>query len=337
MLKSIKSISKLIPKSKYDVITLGSSTIDVFLKTDSDDVKVLREKGAQFLSYPLGSKILIDKLNTFTGGGGTNTAVSFSRLGLRTAYFGRIGNDDHGLIVLKELKKEKVDFLGKLEGDTAYSVILDSKADDRTALTYKGKGGVLGSCSEKKLEPCNLLYISSVTKSCYKSAENIAEYMKKKGSKIAFNPSTYLASMGFKFLSKMIRIADILILNKQEADLITSHNDIDYSLKKLHSLNQGIVAITDGKYGVYIYDGNFKYSAVPRSVKVVETTGAGDAFASGFTAGIIKGKSIEYSITAGITNAESVISHLGAKNKLLTLKEAEKMMKKDLNISKTKI
>ncbi len=324
-------------KSKYKVITLGSATIDVFLKTNSDKVKIIKQKDSEYLSYPLGSKILIDELDIFTGGGGTNAAVSFSRLGLKTAYFGRIGKDDHGIIVLKELKKEKVDFLGVIEGDTAYSVILDSKSKDRTALTYKGSGGVLGSCSERQLKSCNLLYISSVTESCYKSAEKIAEYMKKKCSKIAFNPSTYLASKGIKFLKKLIEITDVIIMNKEEAFLLTKHDNINNSLKKIHSLGPKIVAITDGKKGVYVYDGNFKYSAIPRKVKVLETTGAGDAFSSAFVAGILKTQDIEFSINLGISNAESVISHLGAKNKLLTWKEAEKEMKNGLKISKIKI
>ena len=70
------------------------------------------------------------------------------------------------------------------------------------------------------------------------------------------------------------------------------------------------------------------YCGKPTNVKIVETTGAGDAFASSFLCGIIRKNNVEFAMKLGMTNAESVIQHHGAKEKLLTYNEALKVMKK---------
>jgi sugar/nucleoside kinase (ribokinase family) len=76
----------------YDVITVGSGTIDVFIYTDRSEsirVKTLNSEET-FISYPLGSKLIINELDFFTGGGGgTNSAVCMARMGLNVAYIGK--------------------------------------------------------------------------------------------------------------------------------------------------------------------------------------------------------------------------------------------------------
>jgi sugar/nucleoside kinase (ribokinase family) len=89
-------------------------------------------------------------------------------------------------------------------------------------------------------------------------------------------------------------------------------------------LGPKIVCITDKKKFVTAYDGLKTYKLKPHKIKVVERTGAGDAFASGFVAGLIRGKDIKFSLKIGLANAESVIRYFGAKNKLLTWREAFK-------------
>ena len=87
-------------------------------------------------------------------------------------------------------------------------------------------------------------------------------------------------------------------------------------------MEPGIVVITDERRAVYCYDSSTKktYSIVPKKLKVIGKTGAGDAFASGFIAGLIKNKSIEYSLKLGVRESASVIKYIGAKNRLLKMK-----------------
>ena len=96
---------------KYDVIAVGSATVDVFVETHDEDVIDIRTAHSEeiYTCFELGSKILIDHLEFTTGGGGTNTAVSFKHLGLKTAYLGNIGKDINGDKILRMLKKYKID------------------------------------------------------------------------------------------------------------------------------------------------------------------------------------------------------------------------------------
>ena len=85
-----------------------------------------------------------------------------------------------------------------------------------------------------------------------------------------------------------MKITDALIFNKDEAMLLSKEKDTEKVLKKLKKFGAKIIVITDGPNKVFAYDGKHIYSLKPRKIKVVEVTGSGDAFASGFIAGMIK-------------------------------------------------
>jgi ribokinase len=310
--------------SSYDVITVGSATIDTFIHTDDSQTELLEVHQHTDLCYPLGAKILIKELRFFTGGGGTNTAVAFSRLGLKTGLLGRIGSDANGDTVLRELSAEKIDFLGRTGGINGYSVILDSIASDRTIFTFKGCNDDLLPKDIHILEKnvqTKWLYFCSMMDKSFKTMEKLSVYATKKKIKIAFNPSLYLARKGKSYLKNILKNIEILIYNKQEAQALldSKSENIFELLEETVKLGPKIIVITDADNGAFCYNTYEKmfYSGKPEKVKIKETTGAGDAFASGFVASIIRGKNIEYALKLGMINAESVISNIGAKNILL--------------------
>jgi ribokinase len=293
---------------KFDMVSFGSAVIDVFVLTDISEEK-------NFISYPAGGKILIKDLKFDIGGGGTNTAVAFSRLGFKTGCICKLGKDENGRKIYELLKKEKVIFLGRaIEGElTGYSVILDSKGGERTILTYKGANDKI------KFEDIagfktKWLYLSSLLGTSFETQKKLAGIMKKRGTKIAFNPSSYLIKN--ENLDSILKITDILILNKEEAGMLVEHKEKDL-LKGLYNLTKGIVVITDKNKLISCYDGKEKYFLKPHNIKVVERTGAGDAFASGFVAGRMAGKTIKECLKLGLRESESVIKYFGAKNNLL--------------------
>jgi len=308
--------------SKYDIVTVGSATVDVFIHTDTAQTEILTVHHHKDIAYPVGAKILINEMHFFVGGGGTNAAVAFSRLGLKTAFLGKIGKDDNGKTISDCLFKEKVDFIGSYGTISGYSIILDSIAEDRTIFAYKGCNDTL-KLNDFKLESINSkwIYMSSMMKESFITQKRIVEYAKKKGIKIAYNPSLYLARKGSRYLGLILKNTDILILNKEEAQaLVKDPKDNVYNLLfELSKLGPKLAIITDGSRGAHCYSSEEEtvYSAKPRKVHITETTGAGDAFASGFVAGMIAGKGISLSLKLGMLNAESVITHLGAKNILL--------------------
>ncbi|MBS3096238.1 carbohydrate kinase family protein [Candidatus Woesearchaeota archaeon] len=316
----------------YDVITVGSATVDVFAKTHfSELIKIIDPKGeTDLLAFPSGSKILIDELEFTTGGGGTNTAVALSRLGHKVGFIGKLGTGTNSDFIHKNLVKEKIDLLcSHGVGYSGYSVILDTLEHDRTILVHKGINDELKpeDIPYKKLKT-KWFYFGAMMNESFHTLEKLAEFAQQNKIKIAFNPSTYLAENGSRYLSHIISRTELLVLNKEEACLLVGNDSMGGLLLKLKSLGPRIVVITDGKNELYVADEDYIYSAKPPPVKRVDTTGAGDAFASSFLSGIIRKNDVEFAIRLGIANALSVIMHYGAKNILLTYNEAMKEMKK---------
>tara|TARA_Y100000310_G_scaffold65106_1_gene60652 strand:- start:44 stop:1030 length:987 start_codon:yes stop_codon:yes gene_type:complete len=310
----------------YDVVTVGSSTMDVFASTEYSELikKKVRKDNVQFVAFPTGSKILIKDLEFSLGGGGTNTAFSLSRLGLKVAYLGKLGNDIVGSMIESELKKEGIKHLCvHCKGKSGYSLVLDNKLHDRTILTYKGVNDKLKyeEIPLRKLKT-KWFYFSSMIGKSFKTLGKLADYSSKHNIKIAFNPSTYLAKKGPSYLKKILRSTTLLVLNKEEACLLAGHKDMEGLLFKLKGLGPEIVIVTDGKHQLGAVDNKYTYTCMPPNTKIVDTTGAGDAFSSTALSAIIRKKPMEYAIKLGIVNAYSVLAHYGAKNTLLSNRQA---------------
>jgi ribokinase len=318
----------------YDVITVGSNTIDAFVYTDKvESIMIKTITGEEdFISYPMGSKLLINELDFFSGGGGTNAAVSFARMGLKVAYLGKTGSDFNGTKILDELKNEKVDFLGVksfMESEkTGCSIVLDSIERNRTILTYRGENDSI-EISEIELEKLKAgwIYLSSMIDKSFNTLEMICSHAANNNIKMIFNPDNYLCQKGINYLENILKNLEVLVLNKEEATLLVKDGDIKNKLVLLRKTGPKIVVITDGVHPVNCIDSdNNFYICYPLDTKVTETTGAGDSFSSAFLVGLIKTMDIEFSLKLAITNSNSVLQYKGAKNKLLTYDEACKFI-----------
>ncbi len=316
----------------YDVITVGSGTIDVFIYTDRSESISIKTKDNEegYISYPVGSKLLINNLDFFTGGGGTNSAVALSRLGLKVAHIGKVGNDENGLRILNELKDEKVDFLGSIsknpEEKTGYSVILDSLEKRRTILVYKGANNSL-DFSEINLERLETkwFYFSSMLDKSFETLEKLSDFAYRKKIKICFNPSNYLCEKGKKYIENILKNTQILVLNKEEASLLIGKGEPLEEIRSLKKLETEIAIITDGENPVHAADNSGSYFKIyPQNIKVVEATGAGDSFSSSFLAGMIRNGDMESSLKLAIANSHSVLKFKGSKRRLLNYDEALK-------------
>ncbi len=331
-----------IPEKKYhdyDVVTVGSGTIDVFVDTENRIIHDKKTKKTKdLIAYPLGSKILIDSLKFDVGGGGTNTAVALSRFGLKTGWIGSIGRDENSQKILDWIEEEGIDFLGRTGKEGAgYSVILDSKGRDRTILTFKGENNNLKYSDIRKedLETKWLYFCSMVGKS-FHSQKRLAGFARRKGIKVAFNPSSYQAKLGEKKLRPILKNTDLLILNLEEAGMLVGEGSLSEMMEKMHKTGPGVVIVTDGAEGAYCSDGWSIYKAHARKVKIRETTGAGDSFASSFLGAMIKTDDIKKSLKIATINSESVVMSYGAKNVLLGWDKALKR-EKNAKIRITKV
>lgn len=316
----------------YDVITVGSATFDVFARTEfSEIVKIIDPKGeTDLLAFPSGSKILIDEIDFSTGGSGTNTGVALSRLGHKVAFVGRLGQGTNSAFIHKQLQREKVDQLcAHGDGMVGYSIILDTLEHDRTILAYKGANDHLtySGIPTRKLKT-KWFYFGAMLHESFRTQEKLALFAKKCGIKIAFNPSTYLAKQGAAALKGILTHTELLVLNREEACLLAGSLPMEQAIRNLHSLGPNLVVVTDGKNRLFVSDGATLHSAMPPKIKVVDATGAGDAFAASFLSGLLRTGDIAFAIKLGIVNSSSVLSNYGAKNILLSYPEALRRIKK---------
>jgi ribokinase len=306
----------------FDVITVGSATVDAFINTGSKLFKKSFFKN--YVSVPFGSKILIEDLKFEIGGGGTNTAVALSRLGLKTAYLGSIGIGTNSQRVIKLLEKEKVEtsLIQKEDGRTGFSVILDASGHDRTILTFKGNNDNLNfSKIPKEHLKTRWFYFSAMMNKSFETQVELANYAKKHKIKIAYNPSSYLVQKGAKYLKPLLEKTSLLILNKEEAACLVGKTNPKKTLMRLLKLGPELAVVTDGPNPIHAAEGKYLYYLKPSHVKVVEATGAGDAFAAAFLAGIIEKGEIEFALKLGLAESQSVVTNYGPKQGLLKYKE----------------
>jgi sugar/nucleoside kinase (ribokinase family) len=131
-----------------------------------------------------------------------------------------------------------------------------------------------------------------------------------------------------KKLAPVVHNCEVLVFNKEEARALLKSNASIKGLLKQLSNHVVIPVITDGKNGAFATDGVKMYSIKGTKVNVVETTGAGDAFAAGFVAGQSMNKDIPTSLKMGLAQSEGVLGAIGAKNNLLTKSGVMKKIKK---------
>ncbi|MFA5099096.1 MAG: carbohydrate kinase family protein [Candidatus Paceibacterota bacterium] len=304
----------------YDIITIGSATRDVFLL--SKNFKTLLS-GSGF-----GKKFEIKKAVFSTGGGSTNAATTFSRQGLKTAALFKTGSDESADYILDKIKKEKIISLAvkdKNKGSDYSTILLDSSGE-RTVLVH------YGASSDLKISDIHFgkikskwAYIAPGDIS-FETIEKILSNLHKNKTFVAFNPSKKFIEMGLKKLKPLLDKTEVLILNLEEGSALTgiSRKKEKEIFKKLDRAEKGIVVMTNGRKGVVVSDGKNIYHAGILGGRVIDRTGAGDAFGSGFVAGLIRKNSIEYAIRLGSANATSVVGKIGAKEGILTKSDFEK-------------
>ncbi|HLC84565.1 MAG TPA: carbohydrate kinase family protein [Candidatus Nanoarchaeia archaeon] len=305
----------------YDIVTIGSGTVDVFVDTDKKELR--KHQGHEDVCYGVGSKQLIKGLTVSTGGGGTNTAVAFSRYGLKTGWVGAVGDDVHGCNILDNVKKEGVDFLGAVKkGHSGYSVILVGLHHDRSILAYKGVNDTLRANDiKKKAFHTKWFYIGSMMGNSFDTAVSLVKQARAKGIRYAYNPSTYQSQWGLKRLAPLLSGCDLLVLNKEEANLLCkTKGRSGHELFPVLTYYAKRVIITDGARGAEAFADGTHYMVYADKSPVVETTGAGDAFASGVLCGLIDGWDFASSLRIGYAQATSVLRAIGAKNILLDKK-----------------
>ncbi|KKR50210.1 MAG: PfkB family kinase, nonfunctional [Microgenomates group bacterium GW2011_GWC1_41_8] len=319
----------------HDVITIGSATLDVFLSCH--DFEILEQENLKKIAFPLGAKINIEDALFETGGGGTNTATTFSRQGLNVAVIAKVGKDFPGTQVLKKLTEEHIDtqYVIRDENDTTdFSTIVWAPMKGSVILVNRGKGKLeLADINWESLS-AKWFHLSSIEGNL-ELVKKITEIATSKSITLAWNPGRKELEQRDAILDLLPKI-ELLILNRTEIQqlvLIADHLDDIYQLsKRAQELPCKKILITDGHNGSYYWNGINWIRAGIFKVERQEATGAGDAFGAGFVTGLIKGYSEEDCLKLASANAASVVTAPSAKKGILTEEQAKEWMGKELEI-----
>ncbi len=323
----------------FDVVTIGSITRDAFFDVPAfQTIPWKNTPSKKGFLLPLGEKLEVDKVFFTLGGNSANASVTFARSGFKTACIGKIGNDPGGREIRRRLDEEQVNTKMVRETSrlgTAYSVLL-SKNGERTILGYHGASNLFGRNDiEFKRLKATWWYVS-LSGDSYTMFDTIVNHARRHGAALAFNPSGYHLRHSRGGILRALKDISFLVLNEEEAALLTG---IPFSrerevFRKLEKLTPGILAVTNGDKGVTVSDGKHVFRAgIFREKKLIDRTGAGDAFGSGFVAGLLRsgiaGKNIHAASPSQIinairfatANATSVVERVGATEGILRRKE----------------
>lgn len=335
------------------VLTIGGATQDVFIQYQPQESMRLHTEspGHCFLMIEEGQKIEVSDLLYHTGGGATNAAVSFQKLGFDATAFFKIARDTPGDFILHELKKFNIKTIPVIsrEGQTGTAFIIPCPSGERIIFVHRG---INMNLSEDELpydqiRAADIIYITSLNGPASELLPSIARYAKEHQKIVATNPGTPQIREKPDILRASLQYVDILIMNATEAQLCArslckeqpsaitplaldmpyllqgsiSIQDACFNLKdffkEMLAAGPHTVVVTNGADGVYAAHNDTIYYHPSIKTEIVSTLGAGDAFGSCFVASLQNGLSIENAIRAGVLNSSSVIQHIGSKVGLL--------------------
>lgn len=317
---------------KIDFLAIGDIVTDAFIKLEDAQVHCKIDNTACELCVRFGDKVPYEWVEVIPAvGNAANAAVSASRLGLRTALLTNLGDDREGAECLEQLKKDNVmtDFVKVHPGmKTNYHYVLLYDVDRTILIKHEKYPYELGDIGEPKW-----VYFSSVGKDAYPFHDKVVEYLNQHPNiKLAFQPGKNEIKLGKEKMAGLYKRADVFFCNVEESQVIlgVETRDLLELSKGIMALGPKLVAISDGPNGAYFYDGKDLYSIplYPDTGPAIDRTGAGDAFASTFTAGLALGKDPLEAFAWGPINSMSVVLEIGAQRGLLTKEKLDELIAK---------
>ena len=300
------------------ILTIGKATQDVFL-TSSKSFIAQKHKGVLYEQLPLGKKLDLDDVVFATGGNVTNAATTFARQGLHSVYMWVLGTDVASQVILSSLDQEGIDTSHVVQDSlyrASYSTILLAATGERTILNYHGTTLSAGGSQLdlRAIESADWVYLSALGD--MELLEKIVTIAHEHGVKVMLNPAGSELQETNK-LKALLEDVEILVVNKEEAQQLVAGETLEELVR--HATNYcPIVIVSDGPQGAVITDSKtIITSGMYEDVPVVDRTGGGDAFGSGFLSMWSRGKSLKESVIFASANSTSVVTQIGAKAGIL--------------------
>jgi sugar/nucleoside kinase (ribokinase family) len=315
--------------TQFDVLTIGNAIVDVIAPIDPGFLT--REgltEGIMHLVDAERSAYLYDRMpgekRQISGGSSANTAAGVASFGGNAAFIGKVAADPLGDVFADDLDRIGVHFsIGRLSAGpaTARSMILVSPGGERTMNTYLGACQQLTTADirEEEIGAAAVTYMEGYLwdpPEAKKAFVTAAHYAHKHERPTAITLSDPFCVNRYReeFLDLMrSRTIDYVFANIEEAKAL-------YQTDSLHEAVQAIAkdcelaAVTMGaQCAMAVTNGEVVTVPAYRVPQVVDATGAGDLFASGFLLALARGRDLKTALSAGCLAASEVISHIGAR------------------------
>jgi sugar/nucleoside kinase (ribokinase family) len=205
------------------ILTIGGATQDIFIQYKTEMVTLRTSEGDRsFIVLPEGKKVEVNSVSHSTGGGATNSAVSFKRLGFDVSLVVKLAQDQAAEAIIKQLIDENINtqnIIQVKEGGTGVSFIIPSPSGDRTILVNRGVNAIIkkDEFPFQIIQDADQLYITSLSGDSSQLLLPIAQEAKKHNISVATNPGGSQLAAGADILRESLPTIGILILNADEA------------------------------------------------------------------------------------------------------------------------
>lgn len=297
------------------IVTLGPARQDIFLIDRDDFAGMQLDEQSIFKKIAIGGKVDIDKILSTLGGSAANAAVSFARFGHEVIYLGSLSRDAAGDAIIGSFDDENIDtsYINFLSGTTSTAVILlDAKSSSVTTLEYRGTAAKTNGLNPDDLETLDpdWLYATSLNG----DMEKLLAFFEKAhelGAKVMWNPGAAELKHPKKVLGLLADV-DVLLVNKSEAAELVPGAILSELLMRLKNYCPTVL-ITDGIMGaIAARDGEAYRLGVYEQDRMLDRTGAGDAFGAGFLAEYAEHGDFVNALRYASANASKVTQHYGA-------------------------
>lgn len=296
----------------FDVVGFGALNVDTLLKVD-------KLAGAEEESF-------ISDYAEACGGSAANTIVGLARLGCKVGFIGKVADDHEGKLQLCCFKEEGVDTGGITVEEKGRSGAVLGFVDKKGARALYVNTGVNGLIEPREIKweyvsQTKYLHLSSfIGDKSFRTQKKLLSSLPNT-IRISFDPGSVYAQRGFAAIEPMIQNSYVFMPNAGELEMLTGETDYRKGADFILGLGVKIVAVKLGDKGCYVTDGQEKHIVEAFKVKVVDTTGAGDAFNAGFLYGLLNDKNLAECGRLGNFVASKCVMAMGARAGLPYIKD----------------
>lgn len=277
-----------------------------------------------------GEETFVKGLTISPGGSAANTIVGLARLGANTGYIGKIANDFEGKYILNDLRKEKVNVkgiditkkgrsgvcIGFVDDFGERSLYIDPGVNDN--LTYK-------EINQDYVESSKFVHLTSFVGNIpFRAQKSIVKNFE---TEILMDPGELYARKGINKIKPILKRTCVFFPNENEIRILTNQN-YEIGAKELIKIGISIIAVKLGHKGCYVTNGKEDYLIPPLKKKAKDSTGAGDAFCSGFIYGLLHERDIFECGKLGNFVASCCIGKYGARTGLPTKRQLNRLYSK---------